>query len=472
MKTILSIILAVLPNIFPDYAGVTIPRNIAPLNFSIQEEATVYKATFSSGIHSFRVYSLNGNINVPERKWKALLSGDSDEITVETAVLIKGRWNSREPFRIYVSSDPIDDYIAYRLIPPGYEVWGSMGIYQRCLSSYEQTAVAENRLMGDNCMNCHSFANRRPDRFMFHMRSTYDGTYILKDKAIEKINTKTPETISSLVYPQWSTDGRYIAFSVNDIAQVFHSRDSNRVEVFDYSSDVVVYDVENHNIIFSPLTKSPDYFETFPCFSPDGKSLYFCSAKAIKEMPERYREVKYNIMRIDFNPATGRFGDRLETVYDAASEDKSASFPRISPDGRLLLFTLHGYGNFSIWHKDADLCLMDLGDKSLRPLVPFNSKDVESYHSWSSDGRWVVFSSRRDDGLYTKLYIGHIDADGNASKPFLLPQKNPKEFYLRLMYSYNIPEFVTGKIQAKPSDFAEIAIESPGIDISSGHPAP
>ena len=92
-----------------------------------------------------------------------------------------------------------------------------------------------------------------------------------------------------------------------------------------------------------------------------------------------------------------------------------------------------------------------------------NSDDVESYHSCSSNSRWLVFSSRRDDGLYTKPYFSYIDEDGRAHKPFLLPQKNPRRYYDSQMYAYNIPEFVNGKVRVNGNDIAEFARESKPI---------
>ena len=111
------------------------------------------------------------------------------------------------------------------------------------------------------------------------------------------------------------------------------------------------------------------------------------------------------------------------------------------------MFTLSDYGNFSIWHKEADLWLLNLQEGSMRAIDEVNSDNTESYHSWSSNSRWFVFSSRRDDGLYTRLYLAHIGADGHVSKPFMLPQKNPQEYYDRLIYSYNVPEFTNQPIQ-------------------------
>ena len=85
----------------------------------------------------------------------------------------------------------------------------------------------------------------------------------------------------------------------------------------------------------------------------------------------------------------------------------------------------------------------------------WNSPSVESYHSWSSNSRWVVFSSRRIDGLYTRPYIAYIDADGRIGKPFVMPQKTG-DFYSNFMNSYNIPEFVGGKIDVGQRELLDV----------------
>ena len=95
-----------------------------------------------------------------------------------------------------------------------------------------------------------------------------------------------------------------------------------------------------------------------------------------------------------------------------------------------------------------------------------NSDDVESYHSWSSNSRWLVFSSRRIDGLYTRPYLVHIDENGKTGKPFVLPQEDP-DFYSRFMFSYNIPEFVKGKVEAEVHTIADTA-RKPGNRIRMG----
>ena len=205
-------------------------------------------------------------------------------------------------------------------------------------------------------------------------------------------------------------------------------------------------------------------FETFPTFSPDGRTLYFCTAEA-RSMPHEYSEVKYNLCSIAFDPVTRSFGSKIDTLYNVRENGKSVSFPRVSPDGKFLLFTLSGYGNFSIWHKDADLYLLDIESGFFHPLLNANSTDTESYHSWSSNNRWIVFSSRRIDGLYTRPYFAYIDESGNASKPFLLPQEDT-DFYHRFMKSYNIPEFITGKVSSNIRKISKLAKESKGVDVT------
>lgn len=451
--------------IFPDYADCTIPSNIAPLNFQLTvpyEEACI---VFTDKDESWEVIARKGQFTIPASRWKKmLLKNKGDKVSVKTMAKIEGKWVGYLPFTFRIAPDPIDPYIAYRLIEPGYELWNKMGIYQRNLESYKETAIMENKLSEGNCMNCHSFRMQQPDKMVFHMRGKIGCTILIDGEKIEKLNTQTNYTISSLVYPYWHPEGRYIAFSVNDTKQAFHMNHSNRVEVFDHKSDVVVYDTEKHDIITSPLLFSKKSFETFPTFSPDGKTLYFCSADSC-HLPEDFEEVKYSLCAISFDAENRRFGTTVDTLYNAPLQGRSVSFPRISPDGKYLLYTLADYGNFSIWHKDADLYMINLSTGAHYPLEAANSPDVESYHSWSSNSRWVVFSSRRIDGLYTRPYMTYINAEGQAEKPFLLPQKEV-DFYHRFMKSYNIPEFIVGKVKDQRFEIGQKAKKEKGRTVT------
>lgn len=452
-----------LPAVFPDYMDVTIPRNIAPLNFKLVDSKQKLRVLFKSGEAELIVGGTNGKITIPKKKWRALLeksAGKKIDVTVYENE--KNGWKIYAPFAMYVADEPIDPYIAYRLIEPGYELWNQMGIYQRDLESHKQTPIMENKMTGDNCMNCHSFCMQNPDKMLFHMRETYPGTILIDGDKIEKLNTKTDQTISSLVYPSWHPGGRYVAFSVNATKQAFHLNDRNRVEVFDEESDVVVYDTETHEIVTSPVLFAKERWETFPTFSPDGKTLFFCSAEPYPVT--EFKQIKYSLCSVSFDPDNRTFGSTVDTLYNAGTDGRSASFPRVSPDGNHLLYTLSGYGNFSIWHKDADLYLINLKNGTTRAMNEVNSNDVESYHSWSSNSRWIVFSSRRIDGLYTRPYFAYINENGQAGKPFLLPQKDP-DYYHRFMKSYNIPELITGKVKPQGRSIALKAKNDPGVDV-------
>ena len=142
------------------------------------------------------------------------------------------------------------------------------------------------------------------------------------------------------------------------------------------------------------LFRSRDYMETFPAWSPDGTTLYFCRAAAYAPaMP--LDSIRYDLYRIRFDEKEERLYD-LECVYQASAFGRSVSFPRVSPDGRYLMFTQFDYGNFSIWHPESDLYLMDLQSGAIRVLDEVNSNDVDSYHTWASSGDWFVFSRQRE----------------------------------------------------------------------------
>lgn len=452
--------------IYPDYQGVTIPFNIAPLNFEVMmDEEVEWGLQLVASQDTLSVYADGRLFSFDEDSWRKLLA-DNRGKKLEFRLCSKdgGEWKAYRSFTMQVAEEEIDPYLAYRLIPPGYSLWREMGIYQRNLENFEETAVYRNLEGKGNCVNCHSFRERNPEQMLLHMRSELAGTYVFKDGKKEKLDTKTDHTLSPLVYPYWHPSGDYVAFSVNKTSQVFHIRNINRIEVYDEASDVVVYDVSKHEIVTTASLSSEGAYETFPAFSPDGTSLYFCSAVAVDSMPKQYREVKYSLCKISFDAETRSFGTQVDTLYNAAAQGRSVSFPRVSPDGKQLVFTLSDYGNFSIWHKDADLYSVDLQTGKVVCLDDLNSDDVESYHSWSSNSRWMVFSSRRENGLYTQPYIAYMPEGGTSHKPFLLPQRNPKAFYGAQRNAYNIPELVKRKIpygSREISDYAHKTVPVP-----------
>ena len=448
------------PDIYPDYLGVTIPVNIAPLNFSMTDETVLRIDAVITDRHGHSLHSQGaggGSVDFDIDDWHVLLSQNrGDSLSVTVSAKYDDGWHTYCPFTIHVSADSIDYGLCYRLIEPGYEVWSKMGIYERDLSTFDERALIENTQF-EGCVNCHSFNRGNPADMSLHIRGPHGATLLRHGPSpslpegegdFTAYNTKTPQTLGFCVYPYWHPSGRYIAYSTNATSQLFHSADHNRVEVFDTASDLQVYDVEKNELLLSPLLKQDSVFETYPVFSADGRSLYFCAAKADSILSNLH----YNLCRIDFDPATGTFGDHIDTLIDAASltpppsegagGGSSISFPRPSYDGRFLCYTVSDYGQFSIWHHEADLWLLDLSTGESRPMTAANSDDTESFHNWSANSRWLVFSSRRDDGLFTRPYFCHVDVQGHVTKAFMLPQRNPRRFYRDRFFSFNVPEFI------------------------------
>ena len=433
------------PRIYPDYVGVTIPVNIAPLCFGMADETTQLVDAVIADSHGHNLHSQGEeSVDFDLEDWHTLLGQNrGDSLSVTVSAKYDDGWHTYSPFSIYVSPDSIDYGICYRLIAPGYEVWSKMGIYERDLSSFDERALIENTQF-EGCVNCHSFNRGNPADMSLHIRGPHGATLLRHDDSpLIAYNTKTDQTLGLCVYPYWHPTGRYIAYSTNTTRQLFHSADRNRIEVFDEASDLQVYDVEKNELLLSPLVKQDSIYETFPVFSADGCSIYFCAARALPEGSHDLDSIRYNLCRIDFDPETGNFGDSIDVVVDAVALCKSVSFPRPSYDGRYLMYTLSDYGYFTIWHPESDLWLLDLQTGERRPLDIVNSSRADSFHNWSSDGGWFLFTSRRDDGRYSRIYLSSIGPDGQATKPFLLPQRDPRNFYTQSLYSYNTPDFTT-----------------------------
>lgn len=397
------------PDIFPDYVGVTVPEGMASLTFVMADGR--------------------------ESSWSCERVGDTLFYRVKAWKKGERTGQEFEPFKVYVSKDEIDPYIAYRLIEPNYESWKFLGIYSRELSSYREKPIVENSSTGGGCLNCHSFYQGDPSRMLFHARGAGGGTVFRDGDEVHKLNLTTIGPGRQGVYPAWHPSGRYIAFSSNSTQQSFPIDGSQPVEVFDHFSDIILFDTRTEEVSTCDSLYGDAEMETFPAWSSDGKTLYYCSAPQIEDVGTNRGSVRYSLKAIDFDD--GCFTDEPRTVF--RSDSLSVSFPRIY--GKWLLFTASAHGTFPIWHDEADLWIMDLEDWSVRRVDELDSDGTESYHSWSGNGRWIVFSSRRIDGRYTRLYFSHFDGEGHFTKPFLLPQKDPLHNTLRLK-SYNVPEFV------------------------------
>ena len=476
--------------LYPDYRDVVVPPNIAPLNFMVTDEAaTEFVAKVGEMVCGA---SDDGKFELDSTAWRNLLTdARGKDVSVEVYAHRPAGWVRYRPYTFSVAEEEIDPYLSYRLIEPGYELYRQLGLYQRNLTNFDETVIYENnRSFEDNenhCNNCHNYQAYDTRHMLFHVRAAHGGTVIVEGDKAHKIAIKHDSILGAGVYPSWHPTLPLVAFSSNKTGQVFHMKHAEKIEVLDEASDLILYDVEKNTV--QNILRSDDQLETFPCWSPDGRRLYYCSAKmpaallenyVTEAMVMRYDSLLYNIYCLDFDPATRRFS-APQLVLDAAAMGKSASVPRISPDGRYLLFTLGDYGQFHIWHKSADLWMLDLQDlpsmvnpftmygkpvyhawetpEDLYPLTEANSPDADSYHGWSSNGRWIVVASRRDDGNFSRVYISYFDRKGRAHRAFLLPQRDP-EYNVLLLKSYNVPELTCSALSVTTEELNHVVLHT------------
>lgn len=436
----------------PDYTDIAIPYNIAPLNFMLAGEVDASRVCIY-GERDSLVVNGTDEVRFSIGDWKKFLSKEKGKaLTVKVTAEVNGRWLQYPLFSWYVTPEPVDSYMSYRLIEPGYEVWNMLQLRERNLENFDERVIADNNLTEGNCMNCHIYGKQSGNLSMFHLRGERGGTILNRDGKLRKLALKNDSMASGAVYGDFHPSGRYVVFSSNVIIPAFHAEGNKRLEVYDTASGLAIADLDNNRMIVSEATNRKDVFETFPIFSADGKWVYYCAAPAVA-LPDSLRQLKYSLCRVAFDEGKGEWGNRVDTLWSAARQGGSVCLPKASPDGNYLLFTVSGYGTFPIWHRETDLRLMDLHTGHVDSLQVVNSNRSDTYHSWSSNSRWFVFASKRGDGQYGRPYLAYINKEGKAYKPFVLPQKDP-EYYNNTLKSYNIPE-----LSATPVSFDAIAIK-------------
>ena len=453
-------------SIYPDYANVTLPWNIAPTNFEILHKGEAYQTEI--GIigrdAEILVQSAQPTVEIDETAWHQLLKMAAGQaIFFRISVKEAGKWVVYPSITNRISRDAIDSFLVYRLIYPGYELWHEMGIYQRNLTSFEQTPIVENKDFNRQCVNCHSFNHNDAQQAMLHVRGKDGGTLIYRHGRVEKVASKADALPNGLTYPAWHPNGKLIAFSTNEIQQFFHSAGKKTIEVADLAADLVVYDVEHHRVQTFSALSLPTHAETFPAWAPNGRQLYFCRAR----MPQSrlaLDSIRYDLCRVTFDAQQMKFGN-VETIYPASKFHRSASFPVVSPDGNFVVFTLSDYGNFSIWHPESNLWMLNVRTGECRELKAVNSPNVDSWHGFSASGKWMVLSSKRLNGGWAQPWFTHFDSKtGQATKPFVLPQKTPR-FYDGFLKTYNRPELITTSLKAGQQLLRAIPTEATPLTI-------
>ncbi len=432
--------------IFPDYKDVTVPVNIAPLNFHYAVEGAE-KATTVFSVDGRTVTKHGLEVRWTVRQWKKFLSDAAGKTVSVQSEIETGERTVNDSWDIYVSEDRIDPYLTYRLIEPAYQMWNEVSIKERDIETFEERTICDYGHTDNACMNCHIHGQQRGDLSMFYIRGAHGGAILNNGGELRKLTLNAEGMLSGTVYGDIHPSGRYGVFSTNIVIPSFHSMAGKRMEVYDTASDLTVADFDNNRMVNLPHVARGDRFETFPCFSADGEYVFFCAADTLA-VPEQLTELKYSLLMASFDAENGHIGERMDTVWNGILHDASACHPKASPDGRWLMFTNASYGTFPINHSECSLNMVDLRTGEVNTLDAVSGDKSDTYHSWSSSSRWFVFASKRGDGQYGKPYFCHLDEDGNPSKPFVLPQKSAY-FYEYNLKSFNIPDL--GKTKAEIS---------------------
>jgi len=463
--------------IFPDCDGAVIPPNIAPLNFEIREEGTAYAARISCDQgEPIEISSRGPAIRIPQRAWRDLLARNrGGELRIEVFFKDRsGRWLRPNPVTAQIAPEDIDRYLVYRKMHMGHmHVRTPIGIYCRDLTGFGESVVLSCNDCGKACLNCHSFAGNRTDRMLIGLRSPQYGvaTLVVEGDSVHRIDKK-------FGYTSWHPSGRLAAFSVNNLPMFYHASRNEARDTIDLDSLLAFYKADTRSIVTVPQLAQKERLENWPAWSGDGRYLYYCSAPKLwtddaEYPPAQWDQVRYDLMRIAYDPNADRWGEP-ETVLSAKDTGKSAAMLRCSPDGRWLSFCLCDHGYFPTWQEESDVYLMDLQASAATPFpyrrAEFNSPRSESWQTWSSNSRWLVYSSKAQNGFFTRLFLYYVDPAGKPHRPIVLPQKDPA-FYESCLQNYNTAELVTepphvtgqrlARVFRRPSDVA-LGLPTPG----------
>ncbi len=471
------------PHITPDYAGVVLPPNIAPVNFSILEPGIAYRVRLHADQgRPVDIASTTPAITVPPHAWRDLLQRNrGGRLVVDVYVeQPAGQWCRFGAIENNVAREAIDSHLVYRLLGAIYVNWGELGIYQRSLETYDEQPILCNTSFQGGCVNCHAFTGGQPHNFSLQVRPPSSkpfagGMISVRGGQATRIAGARHDPPALPTYTAWHPRAPVAVVSLTRSEQFMHGAGQEVREVYDRYSDLALVNAETGQMSVPPMIADPGRIETFPTWSADGTHLYFCSAPSRAFDPDvpafvGSETVRYDLVRVPYDITTGNCG-AVEPVLTAEQTGRSISEPRVSPDGQFLLCCMTNHGAFPVLQADCDLYLLDLRPGrafAFRPLDGANSSQSDSWHSWCSNSRWIVFSSKRDNGLLARPYFCYIDEEGRNYKPFVLPQRNPS-FYERFLKTYNVPELTQGAVRVPRRALVDAIVAAPHAAATQRH---
>ena len=398
--------------------------------------------------------------------WRELKQRSADREARISVVGVRrarpGRVLAGASTRIRISRDPVEAQVFYRDVPLPFRYAANNPATIRWRLgdlSFEGTQPVVLRDL-PVCGNCHSFSRDGKTLGMDVDYGNDKGSYAIIDvEPTMRLSRRQMITWSDYrrddgertfgLLSQVSPDGRYVVSTVKD-RSVFVPIDDDLAYsqlFFPIKGILVIYDRETKQFSALPGADDPDYVQSNPTWTPDGKHLLFARAPAFRvpelegtqgvvlptqfaaDFIEGRREIRYDLYRVPF--ASGK-GVTPQPVPGASNNGQSNFFPRISPDGKWMVFTQAR--RFMLLQPDSKLYLMPAEGGTPR-LMTCNTESMNSWHSWSPNSRWLVFSSKAR-GPYTQLYLTHIDEEGRDTPPVWLEN-------LGLHHrAANVPEFV------------------------------
>ena len=368
---------------------------------------------------------------------------------------------SGQTIALRTSHDPVGDSIFYRQIPLPFALASQSFEKTRWrlgdIASYGKPATVMEGITV--CASCHAFSGDGKKIGMEYNFGNDNGAQFITEVRPEivvdekEIFTWSDFPREGLIPPtrglfgRMSPSGRFAAASVNEISYAAVMDDLAYSQLFFPTYGIIAtYDSESRRITPLPGASDDRYVQANPVFGPDEKFLYFCRAKSKNEVHQNLAQVttvfekrsieelnhlyniQFDIYRLPFND--GRGGEPLP-VAGASGNGMSNYFPRISPDGRWLVYTRSRSG--IMLQPDSELWIVPAAGGTARRMN-CNRDHFNSWHGWSSNGRWLLFSTKTN-GPFTEIFLTHVDRDGNDSPPVRLSRFNDPG------YAANVPEF-------------------------------
>ncbi|MEN8151077.1 MAG: tetratricopeptide repeat protein [Planctomycetota bacterium] len=374
---------------------------------------------------------------------------------------------------ISTSSDPVGAPLFYRDVPLMPSA-GKTGVIQplakdalymikwrlRDLSKPESRVVLHNM---PSCANCHSFSNDGTTMGMDVDGPQGDkGAYMIAP--VEREMTVTDdEVISWNSFPEKdeghktigflsriSPDGKFAVTTLNEGLFVKNFLDYRFLQVFFPTYGILGwYSVDTEEMKALPGADDTEYVHCSPVWTPDGETLVFSRAKSFDpteniksedDLPTyagdpKEPRIQYDLCRMPFN---GGKGGKPEPIAGASNNGMSNTFPKVSPDGKWLVWTKCENG--LLMRPDGKLWIVPLAGGEPREMT-CNTPLMNSWHSFSPNGRWMVFSSK-SKSPYTQLFLTHIDENGNDTPAILIPNSTPAN------RASNLPEFLNASPDA------------------------